>query len=93
MEMFHGGYAFPSINPNDKMKITNTTVTAMPRSMPEGMFDPTPKAMATFEDGSTKTLFAFYSDEVSVTPSEFVGLTEEEARSLFQRKDTACLRS
>lgn len=32
-------------------------------------------------------------DEVSFQPSEFTGLTEQEAHSLFQRKDTTYLRS
>ena len=75
------------------MKITDAFITAMPRPMPHGMFDPMPEVIATFEDGSTKTLFTFYPDEVSFTPSEFVGLTEAEAHTLFQQKDTAYLRS
>ena len=75
------------------MKITNVTITPMPRPMPEGMFDPMPEVVATFENGTTKTLFAFYPDEVSFKPNEFIGLTEEDAHTLFQRKDTAYLRS
>jgi hypothetical protein len=75
------------------MKIKSVTITSMPRSMPEGMFDPMPEVVAIFEDGSTKRLFSFFPDEVSFTPSEFVGLTEEEAHSLFQRKDTTYLRA
>ena len=75
------------------MKITSVIITQMPRSMPEGMFDPMPNVFATFEDGSTKRLFSFFPDEVSFQPSEFTGLTEEEAHTLFQRKDTAYLRS
>ena len=75
------------------MKITNAIITRMPRPMPEGMFDPMPEVIATFEDGSTKRLFSFFPDEVSFQPSEFTGLTEEEAHSLFQRKDTTYLRS
>ena len=75
------------------MKITKATITAMPRPMPQGMFDPMPEVIATFEDGTTKTLFAFYPDEVSFSPAEFIGLTEEEAHSLFQKKDTSYLRS
>ena len=75
------------------MKITSAIITPMPRSMPEGMFDPMPEVVAIFEDGSSKTLFCFHPDEVSFRPSEFTGLTEEEAHSLFQRKDTAYLRS
>ena len=75
------------------MKIINVIITKMPRPMPEGMFDPIPEVIATFEDGSTKNLFSFYPDEVSFQPSEFVGLTEEEAHSLIQQKDTAYLRA
>jgi hypothetical protein len=68
-------------------------IASMPRPMPEGMFDPMPEVIATFEDDSTKSLFSFFPDEVSFRPSEFVGLTEEEAHSLFQGKDTAYLRA
>jgi hypothetical protein len=75
------------------MKIKSVTITAMPRPMPQGMFDPMPEVIVTFEDGSTKTLFSFYPDEVSFRASEFVGLTEKEAHSLFQQKDTAYLRA
>lgn len=74
------------------MKIKCVTITPMPRPMPLGMFDSMPEVIATFEDGSTKTLVSFYPDEVSFRASEFVGLTEEEAHSLFQQKDTAYLR-
>ncbi len=75
------------------MKITSAIITAMPRPMPLGMFDPMPEIIATFEDGSIRTLFSFYPDEVSFLEREFIGLTEEEAHSLFQRKDTTYLRS
>ena len=75
------------------MKIKNITITPMPRPMPVGMFDSMPEVIATFEDGTRKSLFSFYPDEVSFRASEFIGLTEEEAHSLFQQKDTAYLRS
>jgi hypothetical protein len=75
------------------MKITSSIITRLPRPMPEDLFDPMPEVVATFEDGSTKRLFSFFPDEVSLQPSEFTGPTEEEAHSLFQRKDTAYLRS
>jgi hypothetical protein len=74
------------------MKITSATITPMPRPMPEGMFDPMPEVIATFEDGSTKTLFSFYPDEVSFSTTEIVGRTEEEVHDLFQRKDRDYLR-
>jgi hypothetical protein len=75
------------------MKIKSVIITDMPKPMPLGMFDPMPEVIATFEDGSTKSLFTFYPDEVWFRASEFIGLTEEEAHSLFQQKDTAYLRS
>ena len=75
------------------MKIKHVTITPLPRPMPLGMFDPMPEVIATFEDGSTKTLFSFYPDEITFTASEFTGLTEEEAHTLFQRKDRSYLRS
>ena len=75
------------------MKITSAIITPMPRPMPQGMFDPMPEVVATCEDGSTKKLFSFYPDEISFQPSEFVGLTEEEAEALRHRKDTAFLKS
>lgn len=71
------------------MKITSAKITAMPRSL----FDPMPEVVATFEDGSVKTLFSYYPDEISFYPSEFVGLTEQEAHGLFHKKDVAYLRS
>ena len=75
------------------MKITSAIITPMPRPMPDGMFDPMPEVIATFEDGSTKTLFSFYPDEISFQASEFIGLTEAEARSVFHRKDVSYLKS
>ena len=75
------------------MKITSAIITPMPRPMPEGMFDPMPEVVATFEDGTTKPLFSFYPDEITFRASEFAGLTEEEAKALRQRKDVAFLKS
>ena len=75
------------------MKIKSVTITAMPRPMPIGMFDPMPQVIATFEDGTTKPLFSFFPDEISFRASEFIGLTEPEAHSLYQKKDTSYLRS
>jgi len=73
------------------MKITSAIITPMPRPMPQGMFDPMPQVVATFEDGSTKTLFSFYPDEISFHASEFIGLTENEAMTLRHRRDVAYL--
>lgn len=70
-------------------KITACAITAMPKSM----FDPMPKVMATFDDGQTTELFEFYPDEISFSSSEFIGLTEDEARSLKFKKDKQYLQS
>ena len=75
------------------MKIASASITKMPRPMPHGMFDPMPEVVATFEDGSSKSLFSFYPDEISFQASEFIGLTEPEAKSLFHRKDVSFLKS
>lgn len=73
------------------MIIIEAQITPLPRPMPEGMFDPMPEVIVTFEDGSRKALFTFYPDEVSFSEGEFIGLTEEEAHSLFQDRDIAYL--
>ncbi len=64
-------------------KIKSAKITAMPKSI----FDEMPKVIATFNDGTKKELFSFYPDEISFHESEFVGLTEQEARSLKHKKD------
>jgi UDP-3-O-acyl-N-acetylglucosamine deacetylase len=49
--------------------------------------------MVTFEDGTTEEAFQYYSDELSFTEEEFVGLTMAEARTLHYKRDVAYLRS
>lgn len=71
------------------MKIINARIT----KMPENLFDPMPQVIAEFEDGTIKTLFTFYPDEISFTPNEFIGLTEKEAHDLFHKKDVRFLQS
>lgn len=61
--------------------------------MPKQLFDPMPKVYVTTEDGKEQFLFEYYPDELSFAPSEFVGLTVDEARSLKFKKDVAYLRS
>lgn len=61
--------------------------------MPKSLFDPMPQVHATFEDGKEKMLFDYYPDEISFTASEFVGLTEDEARHLKFKKDKRYLQS
>jgi hypothetical protein len=71
------------------MKITAARITALPQKL----CDPMPEVFATLEDGQEILLFSYYPDEISFTPSEFVGLTEAEARQLRHKKDVAYLRS
>lgn len=71
------------------MKIVSCKITAMPK----GWLDPVPKVIVTFEDGTTKELFEYYPDEISFTESEFIGLTEDEARHLKFKKDKQYLQS
>jgi len=75
------------------MKIIACEITAMPRPMPEGMFDDMPKVIVTFEDGHVEELFSFFPDEISFTEKEFLGLTETEARQRKFLKDKDFLQS
>jgi hypothetical protein len=61
--------------------------------MPRSFFDPMPKVRVKFEDGTEKELFDYYPDEISFSESEFIGITEAEARNLKFKKDKAFLQS
>ena len=52
-----------------------------------------PKVRVKFEDGTEKELFDYYPDEISFSESEFIGITEAEARNLKFKKDKAFLQS
>jgi len=71
------------------MKIVSARITDQPKSM----FDPMPRVYATTDDGQECFLFEYYPDEISFTPSEFVGLDLEQATNLKGKKDRAYLRS
>ncbi|WP_161810932.1 hypothetical protein [Steroidobacter agaridevorans] len=74
-------------------KIVSVTIGPMPRTLPEGMGDPMPKVHAYFDDGTDEVLFHYYPDEISLTESEFIGLTALEAKALRRLKDVSYLRS
>ncbi len=48
--------------------------------------------VATFEDGTVRSLFSFYPDEIFFEAVELIGLTEAEALELHHRKDAEFLR-
>ena len=48
---------------------------------------------ATFENGEKKVIIRFYSDEINFSRNELIGLTEEQAKELYHKKDIAYLRS
>jgi len=74
-------------------RIVSAEIGPMPRQKSAGLFDAMPRVTVTFDDGAVKVLFEFYPDEIAFCPSEFIGLTEAQARDLRRRKDTSFLRS
>lgn len=46
-----------------------------------------------YDDSSYEKLLNFYSDEISFTPHEFIGLTRDQGMDLFKEKDIAYLQS
>ncbi len=70
-------------------KITKASISPYPKMM----FDPMPTVTVEYDDGTSSELFEFYPDEISFTESEFIGLTEEEARHLKLKKDKKYLQS
>jgi hypothetical protein len=66
-----------------KTRIVRVLISPIPREV----WEPLPVVTATFDDGSTRELFSYFPDEISFLPAEFVGLTEDEARTLKAKKD------
>ena len=64
-------------------RIVSATISPIPREV----WEPLPLVTATFSDGSVRTLFNYFPDEISFMPSEFIGLTEAEAKALKGKKD------
>jgi hypothetical protein len=46
-----------------------------------------------FDTGEVKTVFTYFSDELSFVSSELEGLTEDECKELFTKKDIQYLQS
>ena len=76
-----------AVAPATTGKITAARITNLPQ-----MFGPLPAVIVTI-DGAEVRLFDYYSDELSFSSDEFVGLTVEEGRALKSQKDTAYLQA
>jgi hypothetical protein len=72
--------------------ITNVRITALPRPMPEGMFDPLPQVWISVDGGEEHLFFTYYPDEISFKPEELKGLTVQQATQLKFQKDSEYLR-
>lgn len=68
-------------------------VSADTGKMPQTLFGDMPVVTASFDNGEKIELFSYYPDEISFSPSEFIGLTEEEGRHLKFIKDKRYLQS
>lgn len=68
-------------------------VTADVGKMPKSIFDKMPEVTVEYDDGESEKLFSYYPDEISFSPSEFVGSTRSEAITMRHKKDVAYLQS
>lgn len=79
-----------------KAHIKERDVSHLVGSVPDRMLDAMKEPLAvvaTFGDGSVERLFEFYSDELTFTGAELVGLTRDEALDLHRTRDIAWIRS
>jgi hypothetical protein len=74
-------------------RITEAHISVMPRPMPEGMGDEMPVVYVKVDGLAEQALFSYYPDEISFQASEFIGMTLEEANTLFSNKSLAYLRN
>lgn len=49
-------------------------------TLPKQLGDPLPEIWVNLTDGTEEMLFTYYPDEISFSESDFIGLTEEQAR-------------
>jgi hypothetical protein len=71
-------------------KVVKCRITDQPKSL----FDPMPEVYVTLENETNEIrLFSYYPDEISFRPEEFIGLTINECRGLYTKKDKGYLLS
>lgn len=76
-----------SLNSEPMDHIVKARITTQPKQLGDSL----PEVWVTLSDGTQKVLFAYYPDEITLTESDFVGLTEDEARLLKFGRDRAYL--
>jgi len=72
-------------------KIISCEIGPYPRPMPQGMFDKMPEVKVQLSNGEQLTLFSFYPDEITITESELIGHTVEEAQRIKFEKEVRFL--
>ena len=73
----------------DARPIVSVEITKGPGPLPHGIFEQSPRVIATLEDGTIVDLFSYYAHERSFTAADFSGLTVDEGRALKFRKEHA----
>jgi hypothetical protein len=76
---------------NEISKIIKCNIGPYPRPMPQGMFDQIPEVKVQLSNGELLTLFSFYPDEITITESELIGLTVDQAKRVKFEKDVRSL--
>ena len=82
----------PGAGPDDKRRITAARLQPVPALGP-GIPSGQNAVIATVEDDTDVELFSYYTDDLQFSPAEFEGLTVEQGRGLFARRDTEYLQS
>ena len=75
----------------NKPIIIKCKIGPFPRPMPQGKFDQIPEVKVQLNNGDELTLFKFYPDEITISESELIGLSVDQAKRLKFEKDVRYL--
>lgn len=75
----------------EKPKIIRCEIGPYPRPLPHGIYDPLPEVKVQMSNGEELILFTFYPDEITITESELIGLTVDQAKRMKFEKDMRSL--
>lgn len=76
---------------NETPKIVKCEIGPYPRPLPLGKFDQLPEVKVLLSNGEQLTLFSYYPDEITITESELIGHTVDEAKRIKFEKDVRSL--